>query len=771
MSAIITFGDETLSLHWPSTNLHISYTSHICTNPTTQTTEPHFDDDRVEWWFGDATKSLLLLPEDYWGTFDLVLVDLSETVMAFSVTEHLDVFSALALLLNKEGVMVKNELYMSEMSEVFDYTVSIHVDDNPKICSQAMAFGSNSADFFRQTQKDHMVETLALPPVSQYEDRFDYFHDYRRNNALEQGKCNATDTSKEPKEKVKSAGILHVLDIEGVTTSLAPKDVESLIMLVAKDMGLSPVSISPVDRPDDGLNMVLVVLKEGYVLARLWPDEKYVGLDVGMWGGFDKASAFQKRLGQEFNPTTLSSFRVVVGGMYGSSTWERDRDIIGPQIVQRRNCDEVTYTDAVFTDVVTQRMVVDEIVNLVATKEIVAVVFCGVKGRDECIAADVLEKNPNTAKIITISTCPSVVDLTPDDPERIGKMISCEQSTIDALDEALNDTIDLLVLDGSAPHEMAQILNSIMATPRHRDEFMSTYHFLMTWSTRPKDVKYQRYLLEQYRKDSLHDPISRAELKIDVDGSGAMEVGLLSVGDLAIFHNMYIFEKKLSKRINSRRDVSATVEVRAVVGGLYRYNHNWQPNEVSHEAYDHLPGDEQYNSQKPMGREVIVQFEFNPDADVVVAAPATDEGGAEGDDNETQKASMPTWKEMTDFLESTLEKIQVTSAASIPRFETYTGVGDGGLCVFAFREGNVVLVWDGRHHVDINVFFRDELKELADSLISTFVTKSNDRLQVTLRDDYPRGTGRVINFQSDIDNFKDIASFKGRKRYVGGNDD
>jgi hypothetical protein len=44
-------------------------------------TQPHFDDDRVEWWFGDATKSLLLLPKDYWQSFDLVLVDLSETVM------------------------------------------------------------------------------------------------------------------------------------------------------------------------------------------------------------------------------------------------------------------------------------------------------------------------------------------------------------------------------------------------------------------------------------------------------------------------------------------------------------------------------------------------------------------------------------------------------------------------------------------------------------------------------------------------------------------
>eukprot|EP00588_Corethron_pennatum_P030826 CAMPEP_0194327108 /NCGR_PEP_ID=MMETSP0171-20130528/39668_1 /TAXON_ID=218684 /ORGANISM="Corethron pennatum, Strain L29A3" /LENGTH=542 /DNA_ID=CAMNT_0039086945 /DNA_START=32 /DNA_END=1657 /DNA_ORIENTATION=+ len=36
--------------------------------------QPHWDDPRVEWWYGDAAKSLLMLPQDYFGSFDLVLV-------------------------------------------------------------------------------------------------------------------------------------------------------------------------------------------------------------------------------------------------------------------------------------------------------------------------------------------------------------------------------------------------------------------------------------------------------------------------------------------------------------------------------------------------------------------------------------------------------------------------------------------------------------------------------------------------------------------------
>jgi spermidine synthase len=84
-------------------------------------TQPHFDNEKVQWWYGDAAKSLLLLPADYFGSFDMVLVDLSETVMSFLVTDKLDIMQALSLLIKPDGIMVKNELYMEQMAEIFDY--------------------------------------------------------------------------------------------------------------------------------------------------------------------------------------------------------------------------------------------------------------------------------------------------------------------------------------------------------------------------------------------------------------------------------------------------------------------------------------------------------------------------------------------------------------------------------------------------------------------------------------------------------------------------
>ena len=48
-----------------------------------------------------------MLPKSYFGTFDMVLVDLSETVMSALVTKDLDIMSALSLLLKPEGIFVK----------------------------------------------------------------------------------------------------------------------------------------------------------------------------------------------------------------------------------------------------------------------------------------------------------------------------------------------------------------------------------------------------------------------------------------------------------------------------------------------------------------------------------------------------------------------------------------------------------------------------------------------------------------------------------------
>ena len=112
-----------------------------------------------------------------------------------------------------------------------------------------------------------------------------------------------------------------------------------MILAAGKAEGFTPVSV-PVALPKGAIaGVTLVVFREGYVAARVWEEHKYCAMDVGVWGSFVKENNFKKRLADSFKAETVSAFRVVVGGMYGSSTWRDDIDTIGPQIMKRPSCD------------------------------------------------------------------------------------------------------------------------------------------------------------------------------------------------------------------------------------------------------------------------------------------------------------------------------------------------------------------------------------------------------------------------------------------------
>ena len=494
-------------------------------------TQPHFDDDRVEWWFGDATKTLLLLPKHYWGSFDLVLIDLSETVMALSVTEDLDVFDALALLLKPEGVMVKNELYIEEMSEVFDYTIQIRYD-SPKICQQVLAMGSNKADFFHQTTKDHHVPNLLLLPKDQIKDPYEYIHGYRKNDARLQGKCNMTsNSSPEVQVQTKAAGIMHIVDAERISKKF---DLESLVYAALHQTGLTPISTQ---KPGDSESTVTVaVFTEGYVIARSWPDRQYVAFGINLWGAFQKEFMLKQHLLQAVHSDANSSFRVVVGGMYNSKTWKEDMSLMGPQIVQNRNCDitekENPSIDSSMDEGI-PRSTIDEVISLAHGEDLIAGVVCGFESKDPCLTKEILEKHPTVQQVVTFWACPELSNDESDEvalTNKLPKMFACENAMLDQIDNALTPDdlyFTVFAMDSSAPFEMAQIFNSIWSIRKHRDWYIEEEHNLFLGvSLHPEREIYQRNFLDRYRKDVGFEPTSRAEFIIRSE-ENTMEIGKL----------------------------------------------------------------------------------------------------------------------------------------------------------------------------------------------------------------------------------------------------
>jgi spermidine synthase len=680
--------------------------------------QPHFDEDNVEWWYGDATKSLPLLPQDYWGSFDLVLVDLSETVMSFSVTGELDIFAALSLLLKPEGIMVKNEPYIEQFSEFFDYSIHIFYG-SPKICTQVLVMGSNEVDFLHHPLKEHDVEMLLLEPIEKPEDRFKYFHDYKKTDARIQGKCkdDGSDPDATSTAHGKKAGVLDIVEAENTSVPLN-EQIEEILYSVVRKEGLTPISISS----SDG-GATFIVMKEGYVVARMWPELSYCAFDINLWGSFQKSETLRSALVAAVGSTSISSYRIVVGGMHGANTWEDDKDVIGVQVSQIRNCETKSFEggqeDDYSTGVQALGVAMGQTVHLLANDNLIVVVACGFKNKDECLGLDVFPGH----KVVPLWACPELQNESSDSLD-YSKMYDCEVDMLHQLHMIVGDDnkvrIDTFVVDISAPYSMGQIFNSIWGIKDNRNNMLKKKHIFLAPMVDPNDEPWRRNFLERYRKEKQRYALSRAELILE-NGSKSVELGFLSIGDRYFFKHLVALEDLTREKLASVGNYDAWVKT--VTGGILYFDQEFDSRTFEPEAYDAKPAIEQASNQKPLGRQSVFQFEFSQPED---------------------GSLMPTFDEISQFLEQT--QIEVDYAPL--RFDKFTDVGDGALIVSIFSEGGLVLVWDGQFHVDINLFSTDESQKKADLFVKTFANLSS--LQKTLRDDQPRGIGRVVQFQKEF---------------------
>ena len=72
------------------------------------------------------------------------------------------------------------------------------------------------------------------------------------------------------------------------------------------------------------------------------------------------------------------------------------------------------------------------------------------------------------------------------------------------------------------------------------------------------------------------------------------------------------------------------------------------------------------------------------------------------------------------------------------------GIGDGLVVVDILSEGNVVIVWDGKSHIDVNLFSLDESESLKfkfSTVFSKYLGIDNRRIKLALIDTHSRGTG------------------------------
>jgi len=432
-------------------------------------TQPHWDDPRVQWWYGDAAKSLLMLPREYFGTFDLILVDLSETVMSFTVSGEIDIMSALSLLLKPSGIFLKNEIYFEKLAALFPYTIQIHIYDVPVVCSQALVLGSYEVDFLAplQNKGSDNVDILYIEPyehdkvgmnLNEEDMLYNIWHDYRRNSTI--SKICMEENDEDYVNQVASPGILMILEAEDAAifhAALTSEQVTALLQEALTKNNLGTVKHASNQLSfNDGMNdkmIIVIVLEEGYILARIWTELHYCAFDIHLWSGFDKHDAIRNSLLDAVGSSrdSSSSYRIAAGGQFGVSTWKENAAKFGPSLIcpdDNDNDDKQTSTITIEVPPPTGEnllslgtndvdIILEESMNSLrpVNNDIKVGVICP-RSPYSCRSLEKLKESKNVRELVAIRACPGMT------VDNIESVLACEKDILHMLKESTSTTIE-----------------------------------------------------------------------------------------------------------------------------------------------------------------------------------------------------------------------------------------------------------------------------------------------------------------------------------------
>jgi len=709
-------------------------------------TQPHFEDPRVQWWFGDASKSLALLPREWFGTFDLVMVDLSETAMSISVTDDLDIFGALALLMKPEGIFVKNELYYGQMSKLFDHSVFVYMTDYPILCDQDWAMGSNSIDFLHPKIEGGLMETHGVSAfeynaLDDVDEHYKLIKDYSHNDARKQGKCDLYDKevaqAKNPAPKAdpvkpdKSTGVLLVVEAEGVTEFSA---LETLVkdLLVAE--GLTPLGPTEAHNASGSVATagLFIALEEGYVTAHYYPGHSHVGLEIVLWSKIAKHDDVRKALlGALGVKDKYSAFRVIHGGMLGAKNWRDDIDAVGPVNKNLRQCDpEVKAAEPqigegpIPTETFNAAVGAGLTMLPKKTDKVIAVV-CGKKGKDACRTVESLEKNAKVDKVVAIWTCDSKDESKDADSESVTNVYMCEPKDLKRVAK-IEEGFSAVVVDPEASPAFVQSQKDVFCRKNDAGQhalLRDDVTFMTSLNTDAEAIFYAGCV------KTLIKPFVRSS-RIIIDKTS--QFGLIGAGNKSFVRKTVEIQEAIEKKTGIRTAIAK------MVGGPVQQQREYDPDHYPANAYDERDALKQYTNQKPIASQSLYHFEIDNTSGKTISAQLI--------------------KETLDFVIAKNPKF-----AGAKRVDFNDAIGDGALSAAIVAGGHIIVTWDGASKVTFNILtpgekyepaskddvpdmvLADHKIEVIDKFMSKLPTASN-----TGREQMPRGSNRVVNFKKDI---------------------
>ena len=560
--------------------------------------QPHFDDERVQWWFGDASKSLLMLPAEYFGTFDLVIVDLVSVIgNTLMVTKDLSLYSAAELLLAPDGIIVRNEDYLGRKDDDFaKFMVTMGLLDQPVVCGSGITFGSNTIDFVKTTPNNIAVTTNVLDPDAEHFK--DWFH-YRRNENHVETRCSQWASALEQsldEENKTSHGVLLVLEAENATIKTASKDsIKHIISKALRDANLQEISFAITNSSKQESTLV-IILEEGYSTVRWWPQHMYFAVDLLLWSRIGKQEVAKSKLLAALQSDTNSSFRIVTGGMLGVGSQSTET---GPQMPHTGTCEESLEEppkgakNASFDPELVD-LILSNLIGLVSKTDSPLVVAVACPDEElRCTSLQVIKHSlPDEAK---------VVPLTCDLNGSPGNDDVCEKKVIELL--FMEGKVDVLVFDTASSLRLGQILLELIQMFAVR-KILLEEKFLVLANVKD-GTSWRKVLMERFRQSIIFTPAYKAEIVFAGYAEDDLTFSLFSTGDMKFYSH-------LSDTLGAiETKTGLTSDVRFVKDGIPNYVADFKPSIVSSDT-DYFTGDarEQKLSQASLGYQDIFQFEI-----------------------------------------------------------------------------------------------------------------------------------------------------------------
>jgi len=707
--------------------------------------DPYYHDPRVDWWYGDVAKSLQILPESYYGSFDLVLVDLNERVLAKELSPGgEDVLSALTKLVSPEtGVIVKNELFFNKIAKHFDYATEFYYE-SAMVCSETLALGSNGIDFFHAPIYNHGIKSmknlLYKHPTTKQE-RHAMVHDFRSKDTS--ASCEEKKDDEATEKDYASLGVMEIFTLEEIKGSILSWGMFMKVFIERLGFNIIENDVFPIQ--EDGL--AVFVMEEGYLVSRTFKGKEAsssfsmteirdgadlkgfaIGLEVYLWSQTERIGEFKNIFQKGFQADVVSSHKIVVGGMFGTKNWKSDSMKIGPPLKSKTtDCKEKDPAEPVssFKDMIAiGDIVTREVVGLTGAKKIYATVICGHE-EEVCQSLDSLSKHNNVVEVVPIYDCTLGVEI--DEP----KLYACERSIFEQLRK--NTRSDLLVMDELASKTLHRVVNSILDPSANRKEILRAHSVVTTWSTNDEDESWRMEFLDRFRKQIHHDPVKMGEFWVESEeGSDVFRLGVVATKDRKSVGRFDEFEDAVRKNLPK----GWTFSLRNIHGGLYNWVKHHNPKEFSESDYDKTAANHHFDNQKPIFLQTVLQYEGS-DAMKALTAKGT------GPD--------------CNFVEKLIYGAAITEGEvdSSDKYELKrVSTGDGCVVVLLAEKFDVVSVWDGKDYLSINLVGPSEG---LDAFMYDQKIRQLSPFEPVATDVQPRGMGRVVNIPADlktIDRFK-----------------